>query len=283
LKSAQRKGENCLKSALYRLNIRQNQNSSIRVVVTKLVGSCDRLVKTISITAWRVIFEDLKKEQKMMRYLIVFSSVFLLLACASAAMADPAHAGPNLTVSPDPSLPDWASGSSGEVNIDDTSNGASGIYLDPNAGPWVKQFVGMLGVNSIKITEKVHIQGNPLTPGQPPWTDWDELIDPIKNPVGWQWVTAPAAPTVTPSDDVNVTGTIKTVYNTNDFVEFDFNHAENPGVVLTIVKYIKWTGAPGANPQQVWLDQYPTPEPGTIVLLTTGLLALGLGYIRRRK
>jgi hypothetical protein len=123
---------------------------------------------------------------------------------------------------------------------------------------------------------------NPQTPGLPPWTDWEELIDPLKNPVGWQWVTNDLQKsTVTFSDDGTVNGAVSQKVNPNDFVKFDFN-PEFPGVTVTVVKWLTWTGAI-QNPGMVWIDEYPTPEPSTIILLISGLLALGLGYIRRRK
>jgi hypothetical protein len=227
------------------------------------------------------MFEDLKKEHKMARYSVILATVFLVLAFTSVASASMASG--DFTKPTDPTLPDWFSATSGEVIID--LGGTGGIYLDPNAGPWKKQIVG-IGVNPLLIHEFIPIAAAPGTipppPGGPPWTDWDELIDPLLNPVGWQWAANPA-PTVTLSDDGIVVGIIKSINNPNDFVEFDFNPAEHPGATLTISKWIVWTGLPAQNPGMVWIDEYPTPEPSTIVLLISGLLALGLGYIRRRK
>jgi hypothetical protein len=218
------------------------------------------------------------KRSKKMRYFVFFASMFLVLVCTSAAMAGLASG--DFTKPTDPTLPDFFSATSGEAIID--LGGTGGIYLDPNAGPWKKQIVG-IGVNPLLIHEFIPIGAAPgSNPPGPSWTDWDELIDPILNPVGWQWAANPA-PTVTLSNDGNVVGIIRTKNNPNDFVEFDFNPAEAPGNFLTINKWLVWTGLPAQNPGMVWIDEYPTPEPSTIVLLISGLLALGVGYIRRRK
>jgi hypothetical protein len=214
----------------------------------------------------------------MMRYILVFVCALPLLACASAAIAaQPAASGNQVT----PSWTEEFSATSGGVDIG--GGVGTGVYLDPDAGPWQKIIFGIF-VSPLPIRENLVILPDPSTvpppPGGPPWTDWDELI---LTP-GWGWGGNPTATITEPDQTVkNVAGIIKTIVNPNDFVEFDFNPAENPGARLTIIKSLVWLG-PGPMPQPgtVVINEYPTPEPGTIVLLISGLLALGFGYIRRR-
>jgi hypothetical protein len=214
-----------------------------------------------------------------MRYFVIFAGMFLVLACTSVVMAAPVSG--DFTKPTDPTLPDWFSATSGGVDIGGGTG--IGIYIDPKAGPWLKQIVG-ISVSPLPITETVNIVADPATipplPGGPPWTDWDELI----MTQGWQWAPN-ASLTITESDGItvkNVAGILKTVNFLNDLVEFDFNPAENPGASLFITKQLRYNGPGLPQNATVWIAEYPTPEPATIVLLISGLLALGLGYIRRR-
>jgi hypothetical protein len=197
-----------------------------------------------------------------MRYFVIFASVCLMLAWASVATAQVPGVGGNLG-SP-PSIDEtYTSGIIG------SEGNPIGIILDPNAGPWKKTFLGV-GGGQLIIDEWLGIAGPPA------WTDWDELI---LTP-NWIWT---AAQVVTPDQGI-LNGTISTKFQPNDFVVFNFNPPEMPGTKLHVTKTLTWSGGlPVPQNATVIVEQWPTPEPGTIVLLTTGLLALGLGYIRRRK
>jgi hypothetical protein len=247
------------------------------------------LVKTISITAWRVMFEDLKKEHNMARYSVIFASVFLVLTCMSVATAQMPGASGDDTKITDPALINDYAVIGTTIEIGGPGQGGPvGMYLDPNAGPWQKTFFGVIN-GSLNIIEHIVIGANPtVNPPGPPWTDWDELI---KTP-GWHWQINPV-PTLTLSDhpiDPPIPGIVSTngvPGNPNNFVVFNFA-PENPGVVLTVTKTLVWNGPgpaplPGTPASNVLIYEYPTPEPSTIVLLISGLLALGLGYIRRRR
>jgi hypothetical protein len=216
-----------------------------------------------------LIMKKLIASRTNLMVLFIFAA---MLACASAAMAAaPAASGDQVT----PSWIEDVSATSGSVDIG--SPGGVGIYLDPTAGPWQKNIFG-ISVSPLPIHEIIAILPAPTGLNGPSWTDWDEQI---LTP-GWSWA---AQPTVTLSDDGIVFGTVSTKVNQNDFVVFNFNPAENPGATLTISKALVWNNGVGLPPQNsmVTIIEYPTPEPGTIVLLISGLLALGLGYIRRRK
>ena len=214
-----------------------------------------------------------------MRYFVIFTGTFLVLACASVAMAvAPAASGEQVT----PSWTEEFSATSGHVDIGGGTG--VGVYLDPNAGPWQKIIFGIF-VSPLPINETINIMADPRTipplPGGPAWTDWDELI---LTP-GWGWANASLVITEPDQTQKTIAGTVKTILNPSDFVEFDFNPAENPGASLFITKSLVWNGPPGQMPlpSTVIINEYPTPEPATIVLLISGLLALGLGYIRQRK
>jgi hypothetical protein len=211
--------------------------------------------------AWRVMFENLTKEQKMMRYLVIFSSVFLVLACASVATAQPPG------ISNAQTTPSWREtidvGGGGTVDIGSVGN-PIGIYLDPNAGPWQKTFANF--VAPLTINEAIKIAA-----GGPNWDDWEEQI---LSP-GWVWA---GGGSVSILGDGTYNGTLSIDQKT---LEFDFP-SQGVGTTLVFNKVLQWNG--GGNPiMPVIVNEWPTPEPGTIVLLASGLLALGLGYIRRRK
>jgi hypothetical protein len=223
------------------------------------------------------MFENLKKEQQTMRYFVIFASAFLVLACMSVATAQTPGTGLSEGTIPGLSTEYTVPGTT--LEIGGGVAGPVGIYLDPGAGPWKKTLIDVIN-GSLNLIEHIQISLEPSGLPGPSWTDWDEQI---MTP-NWGWAAVPV-PTVGLSDDGNVTGTISTknINIPNDFVEFDFNPENNPAV-LTVTKTLVYTG-PGPVPGKatVVVEEYPTPEPGTIVLLTTGLLALGLGYIRRRK
>jgi hypothetical protein len=149
-----------------------------------------------------------------------------------------------------------------------------GIYLDPNAGPWQKTLANF--VAPLTINEAIKIMADPKTipplPGGPPWSDWEEQI--LSD--GWVWAGGGSLSIL---GDGTYNGTLSADQKT---IEFDFP-AQVPGTTLVINKVLQWNGGVGSNPiMPVVVNEYPTPEPGTIVLLISGLLALGLGYIRRR-
>ncbi|MGA2060118.1 MAG: PEP-CTERM sorting domain-containing protein [Thermoguttaceae bacterium] len=202
----------------------------------------------------------------MMRYLVILSSVFLVLACTSVAMAQIPGIGDKQTT------PSWQEtinvGGGSTVDVGSVGNPV-GIYLDPNAGPWQKTFANF--VAPLTINEAILIGAAPgSNPPGPPWSDWEEQI----LSAGWVWAGGAS---------LSVLG--DGVYNGNlsadqKTVEFDFP-AQAPGTTLVINKVLQWNGV--GNPiLPVTVNEYPTPEPATIVLLISGLLALGLGYIRRR-
>ena len=223
------------------------------------------------------MFEDLTKEQKMMRYFVILTSAFLVLAWTSVAMAvPPPSASGNLSGTQSP-VDEYSGTGTGPVDIGGGTG--IGIYLDPNAGPWQKLIVG-ISVSPKTILEGINIMADPNyipAPG-PAWTDWDEQIMTL----GWHWANASLVITEPDLSTKNVIGVISTKVNPNDFVVFNFIPAENPGATLAITKNLVFNAGVPVN-QNCLIIEYPTPEPATIVLLISGLLAFGLGYIRRRK
>jgi hypothetical protein len=215
-----------------------------------------------------------------MRYIVCLTGMFLVLVCTSVVVAQV----PGLSGDPSktPGIIEYYT--NGNIGSEDNP---IGVYLDPNAGPWIKNFLGVNG-GLFNINEWVAIVGDPNYPNPPgpPWTDWDEQI---MTP-GWIWAANPAPNAdVYTWDAINMRWVLKksvaeAANSTNTFVEFDFIPPESPNELLNITKTLVWSG-PGSAPVNativVW--QWPTPEPGTIALLATGLLALGLGRVWRRK
>jgi hypothetical protein len=201
----------------------------------------------------------------MMRNFVTFASVFLVMAWVSVALAavPPGISGEQQT-------PGWIEsidvGGGSTVDIGSAAAGPIQIFYDPTKGPWQKTLTNF--VAPLTINEAIQI-----APGGPNWTDWEEqILDP-----GWVWAGG-ASLSVLGGGTYN--GTLTADQKT---VEFDFP-AQGVGTTLVINKVLQWNGVVGQAPRTVTINEWPTvPEPGTIVLLTTGLLTLGLGYIRRRR
>jgi hypothetical protein len=146
------------------------------------------------------------------------------------------------------------------------------IYFDPTKGPWDKTFTNFTW--PLHITENIHVSQGVA------WTDWDEKI--LTD--GWIWAS-------NPSPQVDLTGNtigqvIGDISADGHTVVFDFSPALQPCTYLTITKTLVWTGGgdPGVVPGPVTIAEWPTvPEPGTLVLLLAGGVALAATEWRRRK
>ncbi len=91
-----------------------------------------------------------------MRHLAIFVCAFLVLICASVAMAvPPPSAIVNLSGTQSPVV-EYSGTSTGLVDIGGGTG--IGIYLDPNAGPWQKQIAG-ISVSPMTIIEGINIMG----------------------------------------------------------------------------------------------------------------------------
>ena len=161
------------------------------------------------------------------------------------------------------------------VNIDNGTGGPIDINYDPSKGPWQKNFWLQNNQQSLTIIEVMHVSQIPA------WTDWDEQIF-GGGPGGWQWVDNPAPLCQFSGNGLGQADLVGTIDALKETVVFNFTQPEVPSTILTITKTLHWSGQ-GAAPNSVFVSQWPTvPEPSTIVLLISGLLTLGLGYIRRR-
>jgi len=202
----------------------------------------------------------------MIRNFVIFTSMCLMLAWASVASAVAMGVSGDHTT---PAFIEYYSGG-GTSSIDVGSSGSPiEIYYDPSAGPWQKIFQNYVAApdKHLNVNEVVDINQGVS------WTDWDEQI------VSLGWVWGPNSTLTLSNDPTVVNGQVSVDQKT---VVFDLPAPEGPGTVLTITKTLWWVGGGGA-PATVTINEWPTvPEPGTIVLLMTGLLALGMCYIRRR-
>ncbi len=162
------------------------------------------------------------------------------------------------------------------------------IYADKDH-PWIKLLEMQPGPAPLpqgatfNLLEHIINAGpSPANPGSPPFfTDWhEEILTP-----GWAWdwgdviILDPSGMPIGPP----VMGMI-----TGDLMNFYFPNPVMPGMELSFLKILKWTGVDESGNPLVWtggiieVAQYPTvPIPGAAWLLGVGLI--GLMGIRRKK
>ncbi len=161
------------------------------------------------------------------------------------------------------------------------------VTFDPDAGPWIKTLVGPDGggfyaddtgqfwPQSYTLTEWILIG-----PG-PDWTDFhEEILTP-----GWAMSAIMTVNGLPPAGGAEVI-TFPDWPNSGGAIDWYFDPL-GPGTVVKFDKTLSWEGDPDVNGNlffgTITMIQYPTiPEPGTIVLLASGLLMV-LGYAWRRR
>ena len=151
------------------------------------------------------------------------------------------------------------------------------VILDPTGPVWYKNFTGPNGgpfsypafAPPLPVQEFLQVD-----PASPPWTDWHEDvigIDQFGIPdPGWIWVnpfifvngSTPTGLTITGAGTSNLS--------------FFWTAPANPGDTVIIRKQLAYAGLPGTTfTGTLAIHEYPTPEPGSIGLLSIGgLLAL---------
>jgi hypothetical protein len=173
--------------------------------------------------------------------------------------------------------------SGGGWTIPDLGNPRQPVIRDPNGPPWPKILTDVGGAALVANPGATFfIHERLIIDGTRDWADWhEEILDP-----GWEW-----NPAVNPSDlhangvtapglNVNITPGTSTQ---GGIIDFTFNSLP-PGTLVDIYKTITYSGAGlpvPAPPFQghIRILEYPTPEPGSALLLGAG----GLVLLRSRK
>lgn len=150
---------------------------------------------------------------------------------------------------------------------DPISGGPLPVVLDPTGPVWHKDLAAppgalIQGGTTYSLRELLVVAGNL------PWTDYHEEI---VTPPGWSWIN--------PSLLVNgVVPSGYSVVNSGSTVDFYFDPIPVGSVVL-ISKQLVYSGPLPAQFSGIGINQYPTPEPGSLLLLVCG----GLLAMKRRR
>ncbi|MEZ6190498.1 MAG: PEP-CTERM sorting domain-containing protein [Phycisphaerales bacterium] len=185
-----------------------------------------------------------------------------LLLTSSVAMAQGTASGPFTIHVVDPGP---------VVNIGSLINPFP-IDLDPVGPPWFKN-VGdpnflVTGASDLAFNETI------INVGTEPWYDWHELI--LSPPVGMpqsNWLTVKVLVNGTPI------GFSSTGLGTPALDLFGFSQPVLPGDILQIQKTVEVFSTAGFSGAFLRIQEYPTPEPASLALLSLGSLAV----LRRRK
>ncbi len=157
--------------------------------------------------------------------------------------------------------------------------GATGpipVVLDPNGPKWLKHLTDPNGGLVVAQPGQVFTLSESLVvAGNLPWSDWhEEILTP-----GWEWLP----PSLVLANGVPATNLAATYLpptaTAGGVVSFTFDPLA-PGTLVDIRKQLEYVGVPGTvyiGPLDI--AQYPTPEPGTLALLSLA----GLAVLRRRR
>ncbi len=149
------------------------------------------------------------------------------------------------------------------------------VQIDPNGPSWVKTFSGSNGQPFTAVPgQTFSFQEFLVIAPTQSWTDWHERI---LTP-GWQWIQ-PTAFLVNGTPAPGLTTVITPGGPTaGGVVDFYFNPLA-PGTQIIVRKVLEYVGQPGAAFYgTVQIEQYPTPEPASLLTLLGG----GLVMLRRR-
>lgn len=186
-----------------------------------------------------------------------FITLALLVYCGTT-FAQGTATGPNTSHNVDPGL---------IVEVGTPINPIP-IDLDPLGPPWTKTIndpnLLLLNGGPLDLNESI------INVGTEPWYDWHEHILPdATGAVPGLWSSVQMAVNGNPIG-FNVIG-----LGTADLWLDTFSQPILPGDVLNVRKIIDvFPGIPGAFQQPIVIQEYPTPEPASLALLSLGSLAV---------
>lgn len=176
---------------------------------------------------------------------------------------------PTLFTSPVP-ITGWS------VDSGNAANPWLPVQIDPNGPQWVKTFTGANGQPITAVPGQTFtLQELLVVAPTQSWEDWHEhILTP-----GWEWVQ----PTVffanfAPPAGLNTVVTPGTP-TTGGKIDFTFNPLV-PGTLIDIRKTLQYNGPAGTVfTGKIDIAQFPTPEPGSLLMLVGGSLLV----LKRRR